>query len=153
MIRAVSSWPIDCVGGLSNGSSPAQVHRPDALQILGLGLPEEMAVTIGERNPSTALTTSRKEAGTSMFAENFFRSFFHFWLQTKGFHSFTSGNNMSDLGRKIKVESGNHASSWEGSLSQSGRNAGVLRPLDSGHGLGPQLYLGEQRSDRGQNIG
>ncbi len=38
----------------------------------------------------------------TVLAKNFFRSFFHFRLQTKSPHLFSSGNNMSDFSQKLK---------------------------------------------------
>jgi len=37
---------------------------PGAVQFVGLGLPEKMTVTIGDRNLSTEAMISLKEAGT-----------------------------------------------------------------------------------------
>ena len=51
-------------GALLDGSPSAQDHGPDAIQFVGLGLPEEMAATTGARNPSTAVVTFLNETGT-----------------------------------------------------------------------------------------
>jgi len=49
---------------LFNWRPPIQFHGPGAIQFVGLGLPEAMALTIGERKPSTVMATLLNEAGT-----------------------------------------------------------------------------------------
>ncbi len=48
---------------------------------------------------SDSLTHSKL---ATVLAEDFFRPFFHFWLQTNSLHLFASGNNMSDFSQEIK---------------------------------------------------
>jgi len=42
----------------------AQVHGPGAVQFMGLGLSEESAAKMGDRNLSTEAVISPKEEGT-----------------------------------------------------------------------------------------
>ncbi len=47
-----------------DGSPPPQVHGPGAIQFVGLGLSEERAATIGDRNLFTEAMISLNEEGT-----------------------------------------------------------------------------------------